>query len=211
MTNPAMSHQIGVETPGSAAGYDLIAFAASAGGLDALRRILAALPPTLNVPIAIVLHRTAQQPQMLPRILGRATTRHVKAAEEGEPLRPNTVYIAPPDLHLIVRPDHTLEFSDGQRIKFVLSSANRLLESAASVLGNRVIAVVLTGGGSDATDGVQAVKQMGGIVIAQTPEEAECASMPTAAIRTGAVDYIVPIDDIAALLTRLTSRGPPAT
>ena len=70
-----------------------------------------------------------------------------------------------------------------------------------------MIAVVLTGGGSDATDGVQAVKQVGGIVIAQTPEEAECAGMPTAAIQTGAVDYIVPIDDIAALLTRLTGRG----
>lgn len=206
MTNPATSGQIGVETPRSAAGYDLIAFAASAGGLEALTRILTALPATLNVPIAIVLHRTARQPQLLPQILGRATTRRVKAAEEGERLCPDTVYVAPPDLHLTVRPDHTLQFSDGQRIKFVLSSANPLLESAARVLKNRVIAVVLTGGGSDATDGVQAVKQVGGIVIAQTPEEAECAGMPTAAIQTGAVDYIVPIDDIAALLTRLTTR-----
>ena len=207
MTNPAPSGQIGVETPRAPACYDLIAFAASAGGLDALTRILAALPATLQVPIAIVLHRTAHQPQLLPRILGRATARRVKAAEDGEPLRPNTVYVAPPDLHLIVRPDHTLQFSDGQRIKFVLSSANPLLESAARVLKDRVIAVVLTGGGSDGTDGVQAVKQVGGIVIAQTPEEAECAGMPTAAIKTGAVDYVVPLDDIAALLTRLTARG----
>lgn len=204
MTTPATSTQIPTEAPRSAAGYDLIAFAASAGGVSVLRRILAALPATVQVPIAIVLHRTTREPQMLPQILSRVTSRHVKAAEPGEPLRPNTVYVAPPDYHLIVRPDHTLEFTDGRRIKFVLSSANPLLASAARVLKNRVIAVVLTGTGSDATDGVQAVKELGGIVIAQTPEEAEYSGMPTSAIRTGVVDYIVPIDEIAALLARLT-------
>lgn len=199
------------EGPPLSARYDLIAFAASAGGLVALTRILAALPATLDVPIAIVLHRTAHRPQLLPRILARVTALHVKEAEEGEPLCPNTVYVAPPDLHLVVRADHTLQFTNGTRIKYVLSSANPLLESAARVLKNRVIAVVLTGGGSDGTDGVQAVKDVGGVVIAQTPEEAECTGMPTSAIQTGAVDYIVPIADIAPLLLRLTTRGTPAT
>ena len=194
-----------------ASGYDLIAFAASAGGLGALTRILAALPATLDVPIAIVLHRTAHRPQLLPRILARATSLHVKQAEEGEPLCSNTVYVAPPDHHLVVRSDHTLQFIGGAPINYVLSSANPLLESAARVLKNRVIAVVLTGGGRDATDGVQAVKEVGGVVIAQTPEEAERTGMPTAAIETGAVDYIVPIADIAPLLLRLTTTGRPAT
>lgn len=210
MTSPAKSGEIRTEASRATARYDLIAFAASAGGLGALTRILAALPATLDVPIAIVLHRTSKHPQLLPHILSRATPRHVKAAEAGERLRPSTVYVAPPDYHLIVRPDHTLQFADGERIKFVLSSANPLLASAASVLKNRVIAVVLTGGGSDGTDGVQAVKEVGGVVIAQTPEEAECAGMPMAAIETGAVDYIVPIDDIAALLVRLTTQSTPA-
>jgi two-component system chemotaxis response regulator CheB len=132
---------------------------------------------------------------------------NIKSAERGERLAAGKVYIAPPDFHLVIAPDHTLEFVDGRRIKFLRSSANPLLESAAQVLGNRVIAVVLTGGGSDATDGVQAVKSMGGVVIAQDPVQAQHPGMPLSAIQTGAVDYILPLDAIAPLLVRLASAN----
>jgi two-component system chemotaxis response regulator CheB len=98
---------------------------------------------------------------------------------------------------------------DGQRIKFLRSSANPLFESAAQVLGDRVIAVVLTGGGSDGTDGVQAVKSMGGIIIAQDPEQAQHPDMPLSAIRTGVVDYVLSVHDIAPTLVRLASGNHP--
>jgi len=187
--------------------YDLVAVAASAGGLPALMQILRALPPDFTTPIVIVQHRSARHQQMLPAILKRVSPLRVKSAESGERLSPGTVYIAPADYHLVLQPNHTLYFMDGMRIKFLLASANPLLESAAEVLKERVIAVVLTGGGSDATDGVQAVKKMGGIVIAQNPEEAEHPSMPTSAIQTGAVDYVLSVDEIGPALVRL-AHGP---
>ena len=187
----------------SSSHYDLVAVAASAGGLPALMQILRALPPDFSTPIVIVQHRSALHQHALPAILKRISPLYVKAAESGERLAPGTVYVAPADYHLVLRPDRTLCFMDGIRIKFLLASANPLLESAAEVLKDRVIAVVLTGGGSDATDGVQAVKKMGGIVIAQNPDEAEHPSMPTAAIRSGAVDYVLSLDDIGPALVRL--------
>ena len=93
---------------------------------------------------------------------------------------------------------------DGYKIRHVLSSANPLFESAAYSLGGRVIAVVLTGSGLDGTDGVQTVKGMGGRVIVQDPVTAAFASMPLAAINTGAVDAVLPLGDIAAELMTLS-------
>jgi len=187
--------------------YDLIAIAASAGGIAALLRILRALPADLALPMVIVQHRSAHRPEMLPRVLERATGLRVKLAERGELLTAGTIYVAPADYHLVVQPDRTLHFMDGRRIKYVLSSANPLFESAAKVLKNRVIAVVLTGSGTDATDGVQTVKEMGGIVIVQNPEEAEHPSMPASAIQSGAVDYVLPLDQIPPLLLRLATAN----
>lgn len=187
--------------------YDLIAVASSAGGLAALIRILPGLPADLPAPLIIVQHRGARHPEMLPKILRRSSALPVKLAEQGELLKAGTIYVAPADYHLVVRPDRTLQLTDGKRIKHVLSSANPLFESAAEVLKNRVIGVVLTGSGSDATDGVQAIKARGGVVIAQNPEEAEHPGMPASAIRSGAVDYVVPLAEIPQLLTRLASTN----
>lgn len=188
--------------------YDLVVIAASAGGITAVSEILRALPPDFDIPIAIVQHRGVSGPTLLPRVLGRhAPGRRIKSAEPGEKLADGIVYVAPADLHLVVAPDRTLRFMDGHRIKFVLSSANPLFESAASVLGGRVIAVVLTGSGTDGTDGVQAVKNVGGIVIAQDPEQAQYGSMPLSAIRTGSVDYVLPLDAIAPMLVSLSNAN----
>lgn len=192
--------------PGTpAARADLVALAASAGGIQAISQILSALPASFPVPLAVVLHRGAGAPQALPRILARQTMLTVKLAEEGDVLRPGMVYVAPADRHLTVDADRKLHLGDGRRIKFVSSSANPLLDSAAASLGGRIIAIVLTGSGSNGTDGVQAVKATGGIVIAQDPATAMQAGMPRAAIDTGAVDYVLPLGEIAHALVRLTA------
>lgn len=185
--------------------YELVALAASAGGIPALGEILSALPSSFDVPIVIIQHRSVARPEIFPRILSRmAPGLRIKSAEPGERLTSGIVYVAPPDFHLVVAPGRTLEFVDGRRIKFLRSSANPLLESAAHVLDGRVIAVVLTGGGSDATDGVQTVKTMSGIVIAQDPQQAQHPSMPLSAIHSGAVDYVLPLSAIAPMLVSLT-------
>jgi two-component system, chemotaxis family, protein-glutamate methylesterase/glutaminase len=189
--------------------YELIAVAASAGGLAAVSELLRALPASLDLPVVIVQHRAATSPpQVLPHILSRAAQgRRVKQAEDGEPLEPNTVYVAPANFHLLLDERRTLHLSDGRRIKYLRSSANPLLESAARALDGRVIAVVLTGSGTDATDGVQEVRSRGGTVIAQDPTQAEHPSMPTAAIQSGAVDYILPLQEIGPMLVQLTGTG----
>jgi two-component system chemotaxis response regulator CheB len=106
--------------------------------------------------------------------------------------------------------DRRFFYTDGTRIRFVRSSANPLLESAADAFDGRLIAVVLSGTGSDGTDGVQHVKARGGRVIAQNVETAEHWGMPGAAVRSGAVDYVLPVDAIAAALDALVHGRPVA-
>ncbi|HKV10218.1 MAG TPA: chemotaxis protein CheB [Thermoanaerobaculia bacterium] len=205
MAAPADFTRLEQEAAGK--GCDLVVIAASAGGIHALQEILAGLPADFPVPVAVVQHRSPRPPNLLGKILGQASRLTVKLAEASEALRPGTIYLAPPDLHLIVLPNHTFALRDGQRIGNVLSSADPLFASAAEVLGGRVIAVVLTGMGHDASDGVQAVKAAGGTVIAQDEASSQYFAMPKSAIATGCVDFILPLRKIAPELVRLTKAG----
>jgi two-component system chemotaxis response regulator CheB len=183
--------------------YAMVVIAGSAGGVPALQKLLAALPPDFPLPIAIVQHRTGAEPNLLPRVLGRHTALNVKIAEEGEVLHAGTVYLAPPHEHLIVRGDETLALVDGRKIRHVRSSANPLFASAAEVFGEGVIAVVLTGGDRDATDGVQTVRHHGGFVIAQDEATSALFGMPESAIATGTVNEVLALPRIAPELERL--------
>ena len=183
--------------------YDLVVLAASAGGVPALRSVLAALPPDFPVPIAVVQHRSARSPAILGQILARATRLKVRDARPGDRLTPGTVYIAPPSWHLVVRSDRTLGFRDGRKIRFVSSSANPLLESAVESMDGRVVAVILTGSGSDGTDGVQAVHHAGGFVVAQDQATSSVFGMPRSAIQSGSVDAVLPLEAIGPALIRL--------
>jgi two-component system, chemotaxis family, protein-glutamate methylesterase/glutaminase len=183
--------------------HALVVMAASAGGVQALQKVLSGLPRDFPLPIAVVQHRTGNPPNLLARVLGRHTALTVKNAEDGERMRAGTVYLAPPREHLVVRPDESLALINGRKIRHLRSSANPLFASAAQVYGDGVIAVVLTGGDRDATDGVQSVRQHGGIVIAQDEATSAMFAMPRAAIQTGAVHAILPLPDIAPELLRL--------
>lgn len=189
--------------------YGLVAMAASAGGLAVLTTVLAALPADFPLPIVLVQHRAVQSPHVLPALLARATRLRVKTAADGDTLNPGTVYVAPVDRHVVVRPDRTLRLMDGRRIRYLRSSAEPLFESAAYALDGRLIAVVLTGSGSNGSHGVIAVHATGGVVIAQDPETAAYPGMPRAAIATGAVDYVLPVDEIAPALLRLAANEAP--
>jgi two-component system, chemotaxis family, protein-glutamate methylesterase/glutaminase len=187
----------------------LITIAASAGGIEALRTLLAALPQDLPAAVVIVQHRpAAHEESYLDKIFARVTTLPVMMADENQLIRPNTIYVARSNLHLTVSPEKRFSYVDGTRIRFVLSSANPLFASAAAAFENRLIAVVLTGGGSDASDGVQTVKAHGGLVIVQDPRTARHASMPQSAVKTGAVDYVLPLEAIAPALTAIIRDEP---
>lgn len=188
----------------------LVVMAASAGGVQALRTILSALPSDLPAAVVILQHRPADQPSYLIDVLGAVSRLPVGEAVQGQRVEAGRVYVAAADSHLTVTPDHAFIYRDGSRIRFLRASANPLLESAAPVYDGHVVAVVLTGGGSDASDGVQAVKAHGGVVIAQDQASSEIWSMPSAAIRTGVVDYVLPVEAIGPAITDIVHARPVA-
>ena len=183
--------------------FKIIVLAASAGGLNALSKVLENLPADFPIPITIVQHLDPRHRSLMAEILGRRTSLQVKQAEEGDALEPGWVYIAPPDHHLLVNRDGTLSLSQSELVHFVRPSADLLFESMAGAYGDKVIAVVLTGSGSDGEMGVRAVKERGGTVIVQSEESAEYSGMPLAAIQTRKVDFIMALDEIAPALVTL--------
>ena len=185
----------------------VVVTAGSMGGIKALKEVLAQLPATFPAPIVVVQHRTPNPPYLLREVLRRCTKLKVVHARSRERLHPGTVYVASPELHLVVHPDHTLGYVDGVKIRHLRSSANPLFVSASQVFGRGVIAVVLSGLDSDGTDGVQSVKEEGGVVIAQHPSSCEQAAMPRSAIATGCADFVVPLDKIGDTLVQLAQKA----
>ncbi|KZL48380.1 chemotaxis protein CheB [Nodularia spumigena] len=185
------------------ASFDIVAIASSAGGLTALTKLLSTLPKDFSAAIAIVQHLAPQYPSVMPEILARHTALEVKHAEEGDCLTPGTVYIAPPDYHLLVNSDGTVSLSQSKQIHFVRPSADVLFASVAACYKHRAIAIVLTGMGRDGATGVEAIHKMGGTVISQDTNSSEFSGMPNATINTGDVDFILPLDEISRTLVTL--------
>jgi two-component system chemotaxis response regulator CheB len=187
--------------------FKVVGVASSAGGVKALSALLSSLKADFPSPVVIVQHVDPTHPSMMADILNRRSQLVIKQAREGDKLAPGTVFIAPPDHHLLVNPDGTLSLSHSELVHFVRPSADLLFESLAASYGARSIAVVLTGSGQDGSLGVTAIKKVGGTVIAQDEESSEFFGMPRAAIATGDVDYVVPLDKIGELLLSLVRHG----
>jgi two-component system, chemotaxis family, protein-glutamate methylesterase/glutaminase len=188
--------------------YGIVAIAASAGGVQALSAVLGGLSATFPVPIVVVQHLDPRHSTNLADILDRRAALRVMLAEAGVTVSRGSVYLAPPNHHLVVGPGGVLDLTDTERTHFVRPSADRLFESIADAYGPRAIVCVLTGTGRDGASGVRAVKAAGGTVVVEDPEAAEFAGMPSAAVLTGAVDLVVPLNEVAARLSDLVeTRG----
>ena len=208
-TLPAVATAPGRSLAVDARRRDIVVIAASAGGVLALLEIVDALPDDFETPIAIVLHRTPRPPRLLAKLLARRCHLRVVEAATGDVLAPRTVYVAPPEGHLSLRPDRTFMVEDGRRIDHLRSSANPLFESAAEHFGAGVVAVVLSGMGRNGARGVASIKDRGGTVLVQNQATSAFFEMPAAAIQTGAVDFVLPIDQIASALAVLCTPGVP--
>ncbi|MSS70961.1 MAG: chemotaxis protein CheB [Candidatus Latescibacteria bacterium] len=187
--------------------FDVVAMAASAGGLQALSAVLSAMPADFPAAVVVVQHLDPRHRSLMAEILERRTPMRVQQAKEGDRLSPGLVHIAPPDRHLLVNPDGSLSLSQSELVHFVRPSADLLFESVAASYKERVIAVVLTGTGSGGNMGVRAVRKMKGVVIVQDERTSEFFGMPGAAIQTGCVDFVLPLEGIAPALARLVLRG----
>lgn len=185
------------------AAFDIVAIAASAGGFKALQQLLADLPANFPTPVVVLLHIPANHHSLLAELLNHHTSLPVQQVNASTHLQSGTIYTAPPNYHLLVNRDGTFTLSSTPLLHYVRPSATCLFESIANNFFDRAIAVILTGKGEDGSDGAQMIKRQGGVVIAQNQQSCEHFSMPQAAISTGAVDYVLPLSEIASRLTTL--------
>lgn len=192
---------------GAPAATRVFALAASSGGLEALRLVLAGLAHDFPAPILILLHLSPNFESRLPEILASHSKADVRWASAGDRLTPGTIYVAPRQQHLLVEPGDILALSDMPRMNFVRPAADLLFASLASACRERAVAVVLTGRGTDGRHGAQQVKANGGIVIAQDERSSTSFGMPGAATDAGIVDFVLPLDMIAGKLNELATAG----
>ncbi len=182
---------------------DTIVIGASAGGVQALSKLVKDLPPDLPAAVFIVLHIPADATSFLPVILAHNSNLPVAHAVDGEPVMRGRIYVAPPDRHLLVE-DQKVKLVHGPKENLHRPSIDALFRSAARWMGPRAIGVILTGARDDGKVGMRAIKQRGGLTIVQDPQEALFPSMPMSVIQAIKVDYSVTLQEIAPLLNELS-------
>jgi two-component system, chemotaxis family, protein-glutamate methylesterase/glutaminase len=186
----------------------MIAIGTSMGGIEAIRRLFAWLPADLPATIFCVVHTGASGPDLLARAIGGRSALPVVVAREGERLVRGRAYVAPNDHHLLVGDDH-IHVRRGPTENGSRPAIDPLFRSAAATCTTRVIGVVLTGLLNDGTAGLRAIKRCGGVAVVQDPADAEFDPMPRSAIRHVEVDHVCPLEEIPALLAKLTAEARP--
>src|SRR5919199_687746 len=187
------------------AGHDVIVVGASAGGLEALREVVATLPPALPAAVCVVWHMAAESPGLLPEILDRTGPLPAAHPEDGELLQTGHIAVAPPDRHLLLEQGR-LRLTQGPKENRFRPAIDPLFRSAAAAYGPRVIGVVLSGALDDGTAGMAAIKARGGLAVVQDPWDAIIPSMPRSVLTHVPVDHVVPTAEIGPLLADLARR-----
>jgi two-component system CheB/CheR fusion protein len=195
-------------TPSRRAAFPIVGVGASAGGLEAFRKLLIALPADSGMAFVLIQHLDPKHESMMVSLLAGHTSMSVVQSADGMPIEPNHVYLIPPSAYLAIR-DGALHLSQPRERHGARMPFNFFLRSLAEACGNRAICAVLSGTGTDGSQGIKAIKEHGGLVIAQDPEEAAYDGMPRSAIKTGAVDLVLSLAEIPAALTDRPSLGRP--
>lgn len=181
---------------------DIVVIGASRGGQAALARIISSLPPNFSAAVLLAMHGSLESSRLFDVLLAQHAPLAVAYAEEGKPIKPRHIYLAPSGKHLIVRSGAKLGLEDNVKVQRI-GAADILFRSAADVFGDRVIGVILTGDGRDGTDGMNAITATGGIRIVQSPADAVDPGMPSSAISGDHPQFIVMLDQIPKVLIKL--------
>lgn len=186
--------------------YPVVTLVCSAGGLDALTRVLAPLPADLPAAVLVLQHMSPAYHSELAAVLDQRTALPVAAAREGARLAAGRVLVAPSGQQTVIAADTTIVLIPSGATPPYRPSADLLLTTLAVAAGPRVIAVVLSGRGNDAATGASVVHRFGGTVIVCTAATSTESAMPQATIdRDDIVDHVLPLDEIAAMLITLTT------
>lgn len=181
----------------------IVVIGTSWGGLAALSQIIAALPRDFSLPIGIVQHRSKDS-ELLVGLLQDLTPLCVRDAEDKEPLCAGTIYVAPPDYHMLVEQDYVSLTVDSP-VRFSRPSIDVLFKSASDTFGGNTIGVVLTGANEDGAAGLARIAARGGKTIVQNPAEAESPVMPQSAVNAVPGARVLPLNKISAEITRLAA------
>jgi two-component system chemotaxis response regulator CheB len=181
---------------------DVIVVGSSAGGITALGQIIAGLPADFQAPVFIVQHLAADRPSELAGILDRAGPLPAIYPIDGSKITGGTIYIAPPDHHMLIEGDHILVKKGPKENRF-RPSIDALFRSAAYTFGSGVVGVILTGMLDDGSSGMWSIKRMGGTTIIQDPLEALYPSMPSSVFQHVDVDHVCQVLEIPQLLNDL--------
>ena len=185
--------------------HDIVVLGASAGGIQALPRLLSGLPTDFPAAVLVVLHTAPTGPGLLPDIIRKSSALPVRHGADGEKLIPGHIYVARPDHHLMIT-GYRIRVERGPKESRHRPAIDALFRTAAQCCGSRVVGVVLTGNLDDGTAGLNSIKAHGGIAVVQDPKDAEASGMPKSALRNVQVDHCLPLAEIPLLLIRLTSQ-----
>ncbi len=186
--------------PGS--DFRIVAIGASAGGLESLERLFTHLPADTGMAFIVLQHLSPDFRSLMDELLARRTAMTIRQAESDMQVQPNTVYLLPPMKEMIIRQRKLLLNDKDPRVALTLP-IDLFFRSLAQDAGERAVAVVLSGSGSDGSRGVQEISRAGGVVFCESPDTAQFNGMPLSTIRTGMVEQILPPEEIAAAIAAL--------
>lgn len=184
--------------------YEAVVVGVSSGGMEVLNTILPKLPAGFRLPVIIVQHMHSSSDNYFAKSLDKKCRVSVMEACEKDPIKGGTVYIAPPNYHLLIEQDRTFTLEVTPRVNYARPSIDVLFESAADVYNDKLIGIILTGANFDGSQGLKLIKERGGVAIVQDPVTAQADSMPRQAIAVTHVDHVLPPKKIAALLLDLS-------
>ncbi len=189
------------------AGHDIVVIGGSAGGIEALRRICEGLPADFPAAVFVVLHISPKSRSVMPDLLSRAGKLPARHPQDDEPIKRGVIYVAPPDMHMLLRPGHVI-LRRGPQENRTRPAIDPLFRSAAVAYGSRVIGVLLSGLLDDGCAGLLAIKSCGGLCVVQEPNDAMWSEMPRNALAHANVDHCVPVADMPDLLSCLVHEPP---
>lgn len=184
---------------------EAVVIGVSAGAIEALSVLLPVLPANYGLPILIVIHLPPDRDSIVAELFQAKCKVRVKEAEATEPIEAGTVYLAPPDYHLLVEQNRCLTLSADEPVLFSRPSIDVLFESAADAYGPNLLGIVLTGANTDGAQGLRAICAAGGTAIVQDPNTALAPAMPEAAIKACPAAHVMNLEGISNYLQRLVA------